>query len=197
MSPLQAMERSYAALKTILREGRLAPGHRLEAVRLADEIGVSMTPVRDALNRLVGEQLVEASAGDGFHVPRYSEAELRNLYEWHAALVTLAIRTARTLPDPDDLAVVLATRSHAEAAAMGFELLANTTANRELRTAILNAGDRLHAFRRLEHIALPLPAAEIAAAITPGPDQRAAIRRYHVARMRAAPKLLEARTNRK
>jgi DNA-binding GntR family transcriptional regulator len=96
MSPLQAMERSYAALRQVLRDGMHPPGHRLEANRIADELGVSPTPVRDALNRLVGERMVEASSGEGFHVPRLDEGDLRDLYEWNSALAIMAARTSRT-----------------------------------------------------------------------------------------------------
>ena len=103
MSPLQAMERSYRALKGQLRDGVHLPGHRLEANRIADDLGVSMTPVRDALNRLAGERLVEASSGEGFHVPRLSEGELRDLYEWHSALIIMAVTTARKFPDDDQV----------------------------------------------------------------------------------------------
>ena len=197
MSPLQAMERSYGALKTMLRAGSLAPGHRLEAARLADEIGVSMTPVRDALNRLVGEQLVEANAGDGFHVPRMSEADLRDLYEWHSALVIMAVRTARAHPEAGDLQAALGAASAAEAASIGFELIAEASANRELRLAMQNAADRLHAFRLIEHVVLAAPRDELVPVLTPEPGQRSAIRRYHLARMRAVPELLAVRAGRK
>lgn len=197
MSPLQAMERSYSALKSRLHSGTLPPGHRLEAARLADEFGVSMTPVRDALNRLVGEQMVAANAGEGFHVPRFSEAELRNLYEWHSALAVMAVRTARALPDRDDVQRALAGQSPAMAVSLGFELLAEAATNRDLRHAILNAGDRLHAFRQFEHRIIPYSEEELEAMLLPGADQRGAIRRYHLTRMRAVPDLLEAMTARK
>lgn len=197
MSPLQAMERSYGALRTMLREGSLVPGQRLEAMRLADEIGVSMTPVRDALNRLVGEQLVEANAGDGFHVPRMSEADLRDLYEWHSALVIMAVSTARAHPRTDDLEAALGVASAAEAASIGFELIAEASANRELRLAIRNAADRLHAYRQIEQVALAASPDELVPVLTPGAGQRPAIRRYHLARMRAVPELLAVRAGRK
>lgn len=193
MSPLQAMERSYAALKALLREGAYPPGHRLEANRIADEIGVSMTPVRDALNRLVGEQLVEASSGDGFHVPRLSEGDLRDLYEWHSAMIVIAVQTARTLPDAEHVQAALASATLADATSAGFALLAEATPNSQLRAAILNAGDRLHPFRVLESSVLGPVLGELEEAMTPAPGQRPAIRRYHLARMRAVPDLARAR----
>jgi DNA-binding FadR family transcriptional regulator len=194
MSPLQAMERSYAALRDLLRAGAFPPGHRLEATRLADEIGVSMTPVRDALNRLVGEQLVEASSGEGFHVPRPGEAELRDLYEWHSALAVMAARTARTAPDAGAIHEAMGTNTLADATAACFRLLATTSPNIELRTAMARAGDRLHPFRIAEARVMEPVLGELEELLDPSPRRPAAIRRYHLARMRAAGELLRARS---
>ena len=108
MSPAQAMERSYATLKQMLRDGVFAPGARLEAIRLSDELGVSMTPVRDVLHRLAGERLVEASSREGFHVPRFTEAALRDLYEWNSALLSMAVRTRR--PGVEEAAIASSTK---------------------------------------------------------------------------------------
>src|SRR3546814_2646571 len=72
-------------------------GQRLEAARLATELGVSMTPVRDSLNRLAGERLVHSSPGEGFQVPLLSETEPRALIDWHRALVGIALGRRRTL----------------------------------------------------------------------------------------------------
>lgn len=197
MSPLQAMERSYTALKALLREGAYPPGQRLEANRIADDVGVSMTPVRDALNRLVGERLVESSSGDGFHVPRLSEGDLRDLYEWHSALIIMAAQTVRVLPDAEQMQAALASDTLVEATAASFALMAEAVPNGELRGAILNASDRLHPFRRLEDLVLEPIIGELEEVVVAAPGQRPAIRRYHAARMRAVPDLLRARWGRK
>lgn len=193
MSPVQAMERSYAALRDLLRQGAYPPGHRLEANRIAQEIGVSMTPVRDALNRLVGEQMVEASSGDGFHVPRLSESDLRDLYEWHSALAIMAARTARTVPDPAAALEAMAGGSSADAAAACFEFLASSVPNCELRNAIARVSDRLHSYRLAEVQILAPVAGELEEILDDTPRRNAAIRRYHLARMRAVGGILRAR----
>jgi DNA-binding GntR family transcriptional regulator len=195
MSPLQAMERSYATLKQVLREGRYAPGARLEANKLADELGVSMTPVRDVLHRLVGERLVEASSGEGFHVPRFSEASLRDLYEWHSALVLIAVRTARyPLAEPEEEEPA---ESLAEQTANLYERIASTAPNREIRAAILNAGDRLHPYRIVESEVLEPLVGEIEELAIFDNGLPQAVRRYHLRRMKAVPDLLQARSERR
>lgn len=194
MSPTQAMERSYAALKQLLRDGAFAPGHRLEANRIAEEIGVSMTPVRDALNRLAGERLVEASSGEGFHVPRLGEGDLRDLYEWNSILAILAIRSARELPAPSAIEEAMAGGSLPEATAAIFGLIAESVPNRELRLAIAHASDRLHPFRLVESIVLEPILGELEELIEPSASRQAAIRRYHLLRMRTVGDLLRERS---
>lgn len=189
MSPLQAMERSYATLKQLLREGHYPPGARLEASRIAEELGVSMTPVRDVLHRLVGEGLVEASAGEGFHVPRLREAALRDLYEWHSALILMALRTARSPFAPDKLAgETMAART-----AQLFERFGDIAPNREIRAAIRNAGDRLHPFRMVESEVLEPLIGELDVLTVGDAGLPQAVRRYHLRRMKAVAELIQRR----
>lgn len=191
MSPIQAMERSYAALREMLRTGQLPTGSRLEAARLAEELGVSMTPVRDVLHRLVGERLVEASSGEGFHVPRPSESELRDLYEWNAALLSMAVRTTsaaiRTTED------ALLAESLPDRTSELFARFAESVANAELRGAILAIGDRIHPYRMIEPHVLDADDGELAGIARADRSQVQAIRRYHVRRMRAAADLIRYR----
>ena len=68
MSPGATMELVYAELKAKVMRGDFAPGERHEPAQLARIIGVSPTPVRDALYRLSGERLLEAWRHEGFAV---------------------------------------------------------------------------------------------------------------------------------
>lgn len=194
MSPSQAMERSYSLLRNLLRDGKYPPGHRLEANRIANEIGVSMTPVRDALNRLVGEQMVEASIGEGFHVPRLTERDLCDLYEWNSALAVFAARTARTLPDQDAIMGAVHADTLADATGACFELLSRSAPNRELREAIARSSDRLHPFRIAEAQVLEPIYGELEELFASAPRRQTAIRRYHLSRMRAVGDILRARS---
>lgn len=68
MSPAHVLEPTYDTLRRRLLMGAWPAGQRLEAARLAADLGVSITPVRDSLNRLTGERLIVSQPGDGFHV---------------------------------------------------------------------------------------------------------------------------------
>lgn len=193
MSPIQAMDRSYATLKRMLCEGRLPPGHRLEANRLADELGVSMTPVRDVLHRLVGERLVEASSGEGFHVPRLNEKALRDLYEWNAALLSIAVRTMRRpIPDTDTPPLWQVPQGAGRTTAL-FARLAVAAPNGEIAAAVAGTSDRLHPYRMVEPLVLAPDEHELDRIALSGAGQAQAIRRYHLRRIRAVAALIEAR----
>ncbi len=189
MSPAQAMERSYQALKQMLRRGDYPPGTRLEANRLSAELGVSMTPVRDALHRLVGERMIDGGSGDGFHVPRYSEVQLRELYEWNSALTVIAVRTS-TAADQRLPAIVEEDQSQAGLTALLFEQIAAGSPNLEVRAAIASASDRLHPFRIVEQAALEPILGELEELGLTGSGQLQAIRRYHQRRIKAVSQIL-------
>lgn len=59
-------DRAYGAIRNELLAGRFAPGRRLLLRELAADLGISLTPVRDAVNRLVAERVLErGSSGQG------------------------------------------------------------------------------------------------------------------------------------
>lgn len=148
MSPAYVLEPTYEALRRQLLAGAWSPGYRLEAARLAEDLSVSITPVRDSLNRLTGERLVSSSPGDGFYVPYMSEMELRGLLRWHHLLLENALRTSRepiTAParGADCGGLV-------ERAVHLFEAIAASAADNELDWALSNAAARLGPYRRGE-----------------------------------------------
>lgn len=153
MSPANVLEPTYDALRRRLLTGLWSSGYRIEAGRLAGELGVSMTPVRDALYRLTGERLVQSMPGDGFHVPVLVESEFRALLDWHHKLLTMALRAHRG-PFPAT-EVPQGRDGIGERTALLFGAIASTAGNVELDWALNNAAARLGPFRRHEDQALP------------------------------------------
>lgn len=87
------------ALRTALVSGELTPGEVYSAPVLAERFGVSATPVREAMQHLVREGLVEAVANKGFRVAQRSRADLAELAEVRALLeVPVLLKLARTVP---------------------------------------------------------------------------------------------------
>jgi len=82
-------------LRDRLQQGVLPPGSRITAVELADELGLSTTPVREALSRLAGEGLVEDRRGQGYFVRRLNAADIADLYRISLALLLIALEPKR------------------------------------------------------------------------------------------------------
>jgi len=82
-----------AIVGKILRD-ELASGLRLSDSVLAQELGVSRTPVREALLRLAGEGFLEVDPGRGFFVKALSAGEVREVYPIVWTLEALALRSS-------------------------------------------------------------------------------------------------------
>jgi GntR family transcriptional regulator, carbon starvation induced regulator len=84
----------YSAVRTAILGGQLRPGQRLKVSDLAAVHGVSLNVVREALNRLTGEQLVRAEPKIGFAVTNLSLEDLADLVAVRAAIEGTALRWA-------------------------------------------------------------------------------------------------------
>jgi len=89
-----AVEVAYEALRGMLLLFELRPGERLNEVHLAERLGLSRTPLREALNRLAAERLLLARGGHGFYVRDLDLKEAMDLYELRAALEATGFRQA-------------------------------------------------------------------------------------------------------
>jgi DNA-binding GntR family transcriptional regulator len=85
-------EKAYEHLKSAILSARIHPGERLTEEHLADEMGVSRTPVREALHRLELEGLIKPLETRGFVVSRDSREEVEELFELRAVLEGHALR---------------------------------------------------------------------------------------------------------
>ncbi|GBD15427.1 HTH-type transcriptional repressor RspR [bacterium HR26] len=87
-------DEAYERLKRAIVRGRLPPGVRLRESELAARLGVSRTPVREALRRLAVEGLVRLQPGRTAVVADLDPAALRDLYSVRAVLEGMAARDA-------------------------------------------------------------------------------------------------------
>ena len=83
---ISVREKTYEYLKTGIFSGRFRPGERLAEEHLATELGVSRTPVREALHKLEQDGLIEPLESRGFCIPRDSEKEIEDLFELRTVL---------------------------------------------------------------------------------------------------------------
>jgi DNA-binding GntR family transcriptional regulator len=125
--------------------GELPPGSRLRQEALAEELGVSRTPLREALARLVSEGLVELEPNRGATVARRDFGDMEQA--WRARLVVEpgAARLAAERRDPAMLErmreIVRRQRDVADDLTASFEL------NRDFHLALVNAAHNPHLSR--------------------------------------------------
>jgi DNA-binding GntR family transcriptional regulator len=137
--------------------GALAPGENIRETELAEELGISRTPLREALLRLEHAGLVGYRQGRGFYVWPLSVEEASNLYEIAGVLEGLAVRTIagvrpeviaglreanRRLEEAQgnpDVMIECDTRFHT--------LLVQDAGNREVLEMIERTRNRLHRYR--------------------------------------------------
>lgn len=85
-------ERAYEHLKTSILSGRFSPGERLTEEHLAKELGISRTPVREALHKLESEGLIKPLPSRGFIASQDSKEDIEELFEIRAVLEGYALR---------------------------------------------------------------------------------------------------------
>jgi DNA-binding GntR family transcriptional regulator len=100
------VDQVYAVMRERILEGELARGARLRQEALAEELGVSRTPLREALRRLAAEGLVEFLPNRGVQVTDLSPEAVRAAYEARLALEPGAARLAATRRPPAELAAM-------------------------------------------------------------------------------------------
>ncbi|MGE5619587.1 MAG: GntR family transcriptional regulator [Sphingomonadaceae bacterium] len=97
-------EKVYEAIRDRIVTCELAPGSPLPVVELARQFGVSLTPVRDALNRLAAEGLVEDVARKGYFVARLDPDEIADLLDARRLIELAAVEQGVYLLEADQLA---------------------------------------------------------------------------------------------
>ena len=85
-------ERAYEHLKASILSGRFNPGERLAEEHLAKELGISRTPIREALHKLESEGLIKPLASRGFVASQDSKEDIEELFEIRAVLEGYALR---------------------------------------------------------------------------------------------------------
>jgi DNA-binding GntR family transcriptional regulator len=97
---MRASDRAYSVLREQIIDGELAPGTLLAEVEQSTRLGVSRTPVREALSRLAADGLVATHSGRGVVVTDVPLTRIAELFEVRSALEEQAARLAARRRDP-------------------------------------------------------------------------------------------------
>lgn len=93
-SKLSLSEIAYEHIKDMILEGTIAPGDILNEGKLADELGMSRTPIREALRTLSSENWLEIKNGVGAFLKPLSTKDMEDLFEVRCLLEVRAAKTA-------------------------------------------------------------------------------------------------------
>ncbi|RWX81292.1 GntR family transcriptional regulator [Neorhizobium lilium] len=156
-------ERAYNTIRKLLVEFKLKPEERINEVHLAKTLGVSRTPIREALNRLASEGFVSLTPNRGFFVRSLSTEGLLDLYELRSIIECAAFRLMCDRADDDQIdrlrgywdAIVDGYRDHPPDVILtedeGFHLLiAELSGNPELFNQLSAINARIRFIRRIQ-----------------------------------------------
>lgn len=94
LAPLRSADRVYEQVKAMAVAYRLRPSERINEVELARQLGVSRTPLREALNRLAAEGFLVATVNRGYTMMPLDPQRVLTLYEYRTILEVGALRLA-------------------------------------------------------------------------------------------------------
>jgi DNA-binding GntR family transcriptional regulator len=126
-------------IRQMIASGQLQPGERLFEDRLAEQLGVSRNPVREALRALEGTGLVEVLPRRGAYVSRIDADRVRQLLELRSVIEAYAAETAARIRTDEDLAAMRACIERGRAATAENDLVSAATSHRDFHIAIERA----------------------------------------------------------
>jgi DNA-binding GntR family transcriptional regulator len=132
------MEQAIAAIRAAIDEGRMKPGVKYSAYQLAEVLGISRTPVRDALLRLEEIGLIKFEARQGFRILLPHPKEIAEIFAVRLALELPAVRKVAAIADPALTRALLEQRRLMRAAAADGDETAFARHDQRLHDLILD-----------------------------------------------------------
>ena len=164
MTKRSSVDRIYNDLKNMASYFVIKPDEKLNEVRMAEQLGASRTPLREALNRLVSEGFLTFSKGRGFSCRPLNAIQILDLYQAREAveckMVELACRRS-TPKEFDKIRASLAgSENHYQESSKATDLvdidesfhlaIAELSQNAELIRILKNLNDRIRFIRTID-----------------------------------------------
>ncbi|MWB77684.1 FCD domain-containing protein [Pseudooceanicola sp. 216_PA32_1] len=156
---MSSSHRAHAQLREQLLRSKFLPGQKINEVSLANELEISRTPLREALNRLVAEGLL-LDRERGFSVPGLEPEVVFDLFQARVEIECATVRMACELAGPAELDALSAfldeSMSESPDASVDrlieldirfHDTIAELSGNKVLRQMLSNLNDRIHLVR--------------------------------------------------
>lgn len=150
----------FHTLRKAIITGELPPGERLMETQLGEKLGVSRTPIREAIRKLELEGLVVMVPRKGAQVAQFTQKDIKDVLEVRAALEALAVRLAcKRMDERSFLRLQLVNAEYEYAAKENdietmiekdvefHEVIFSATQNDKLVQMFGNLGEQVHRFR--------------------------------------------------
>lgn len=150
----------FNTLRERILKGTLKPGERLMEIHLADQLGVSRTPIREAIRMLELEGLVKMVPRKGALVAKISREDLQDVLEVRKALDTLAVKLACERITAEEIARLKEAEEYfekkfkdgdateiAEADVALHDVIQAASKNKRLKSMISNLAERIYRYR--------------------------------------------------
>ena len=148
--PGTAAQHALEELRRSIVAGELRPGQRIGQEEIAERLGVSLAPVREALAALEQEGQLTYKPRRGYFVTELRLEDLREIYALRELLEARAARHALPLLDDAAVARIGEAAAACEEAAAAGDVAAELAANRRFHFAILEAPGQPHALRMIQ-----------------------------------------------
>lgn len=145
--PATTPQHALDELRRAIVAGELRPGQRVAQEEVAERLGVSVAPVREALGALAQEGQVTYLPRRGYFVTELRIEDLEEIYELRALLESRAARNVVPGLDAGTLRLVEAAASECAEAVRAGDVAAELAANRRFHFAILDSPDQPHTMR--------------------------------------------------
>ncbi len=196
MNSAPTFDRVYTRIRSRILTGWWRPSARIDLTLLADDLNASITPIRDALYRLVGERLVVLGVSEGFAVPSLTEPDLHDRYRWNEMLILLALGSLTKSPLGLPVSMIEPENLETHPARL-FQEIAKRAGQSELVAAVNIVSDRL-AYARIVELKLGIATlgetTDLLQALDDGAPgvRRAAVTRYHRRRLQQCGRIVNA-----
>lgn len=101
---MNATEQAYYIIRRDILTGKLAEGERLTETRLSEDLGLSRTPIREAIGRLILEGFIDRQKGYTTRVAYFPQDEAEQVYEIRRLVECYSVERAARLATEDDIA---------------------------------------------------------------------------------------------
>ena len=158
--PIHLNEWAYNAIKTRIIEHQVKPGCQLKIDELSSELGISRTPIREALLRLKQDGLVLASSRVGFFVRGITKEDFKDIFELRRIIEAYAAEKIADYISDEEIRVLDDIHEHCKAmveqgdnkAFNQYEVKLHNTIldrlnNKKIRSIMDSVGDILHRLR--------------------------------------------------